>query len=89
MALSSEHCASPVIARIDPGRPALLRNLWLIDVDLKDSGETVAHVVNRTTTLCHISEPIAKFTPTKYLVEAVRDAIKGMLLKGGRSSLGL
>jgi hypothetical protein len=94
----SEDLDAPVIARADPGRPSPLligwnRNLWSIDVELKDSEEksgrfsrAIAHVDNlnksRTTvlmTLCHIYEPIATFKSTKQLVEAIRDAIKGML----------
>ncbi|KAF8346714.1 hypothetical protein F5887DRAFT_92617 [Amanita rubescens] len=75
------------------------RKLRPIDIELKDSEDkndrvsgVVSHVVNldRTctslTTLCHISEPITTFTCSKQVIEAVRDAIKGMLLNDGQSS---
>src|SRR6266550_94707 len=77
------------------------RNLRPIDLELNDSEDksgrvsaAVTQVVNRNlnqsrtslTILCHISEPIAMFTSTKQLIEAIRDAMKGMLLEDGRSS---
>ena len=101
---SSEHDAPLVIARTNPGRPTPLlngwnRNLWPIDIKLKDSEDknglvsrSVPHVVNlnRTrTSLTKLCQPIATFSSTKQLVEAIRDAIKGMLLKDGRASLWL
>jgi hypothetical protein len=75
------------------------RKLRPIDIELKDSEDkndrvsgVVAHVVNldrtRTslTTLCHTSEPMTTVACSKQVIEAVRDAIKGMLLKDGQSS---